>query len=102
MVFSTRSLSMGTDDDHYQFFYAFDVSAYRGTDAEFTLANGSRTLRTSGNFDYLIYLDDSGAGPDYDHNDMVVGVSAVPEPATMLLFGLGLAGAGLMRRRHRK
>ena len=60
----------------------------------------------SGNTAWLFW-DDSGAGPDDNHDDMIIKAvftpKAVPEPATLGLFGLGLLGvwAG-SRRRLRK
>ncbi|GHT46450.1 hypothetical protein FACS189454_07610 [Planctomycetales bacterium] len=47
---------------------------------------------------------------DFDYNDLVFimtnvtpnVISATPEPATMLIIGLGLAGLGLARRRRKK
>ncbi|GHT44182.1 hypothetical protein FACS189454_00900 [Planctomycetales bacterium] len=47
---------------------------------------------------------------DFDYNDMVYImtnvspniISVTPEPATMLIIGLGLAGLGLARRRRKK
>ncbi|GHT47019.1 hypothetical protein FACS189454_09020 [Planctomycetales bacterium] len=50
------------------------------------------------------------ANTDFDYNDLVYImtnvtpniISATPEPATMLIIGLGLAGLGLARRRRKK
>ena len=53
-------------------------------------------------YDTLLFWDDSGAGPDDNHDDMVIGINAfaVSEPATLVLMGLGLLGLGVARRRQ--
>lgn len=99
-LYSHTRFTTGTHDNSYQYFHVFDVRQYQGTGATFTLDTDHEDFSTSGDYDYLIYIDDSGAGPDYDHNDMIIGVSAIPEPATFILLSIGLAGVGLYRRRR--
>jgi hypothetical protein len=70
-----------------------------------TLINGS----TSGSGQMvLLALDDGGAGPDDNHDDLVIvlrlsnGTFNIPEPTTLALFGAGLLGLGAVVRRRRK
>jgi len=49
---------------------------------------------------WLLFLENSPTSPeDWDYNDFVVEVSAVPEPATICLFGLG--ALALLRKRRK-
>jgi hypothetical protein len=54
-----------------------------------------------GNTAWLLW-DDSGAGPDDDHDDMIVRLTfrSVPEPGTLALLGVGLVGIAIMRRKR--
>jgi hypothetical protein len=72
-----------------------------GGDANKSIAlaylNNDGTISTTATNLVLFTLDDSGAGPDDNHDDYVGIVSAVPIPAAAWLFGsalLGLAGVG--------
>ncbi len=97
-LFSERSLTANSYANEHQWFSLYDVSAYGESDYAFDTY--TEDFSYHGNFDYLLFIDDDHTAANWDHNDMIVGInSPVPEPGTMLLIGMGLAGIGAYRRR---
>ncbi len=76
-LLSERMLSVGSGMGEHQWFMVFDVSAFKGTGATYFFDTDTEDFTTSGDFDYLIYIDDDHTSSNFDHNDMIVGVVAI-------------------------
>jgi hypothetical protein len=63
-------------------------------------------FQLAGNDHYMVGTEDMWKFGDWDYNDVVFDVQAnggsVPEPATMMLLGTGVAGIGAAARRRRR
>lgn len=95
IFFSDTSLN-GDGLDH--------MAAYQGQGDMLKLPNVTAGLWSSN--EYILAWEDLAGGGDKDYDDFIVMVESVspapvPEPATMLLFGTGIAGlTGMVRRRR--
>ena len=67
-----------------------------------TAACSASSNPINGNFAYLAF-DDSGDGPNDNHDDWVgtVSVRQVPEPASLMTLALGALGVAARARRRR-
>lgn len=97
----TQSYGAGAITD-WQFIRPDSTSFSIGTQ-QFGIFLPRGVTANSGTFSTrVLYLgfDDTGAGPDDNHDDMIIRVSVVPEPATwaMMIAGFGLVGAAVRRR----
>ncbi|RME22906.1 MAG: cadherin repeat domain-containing protein, partial [Candidatus Zixiibacteriota bacterium] len=86
LLFSERKLSVGEEGREHQWFLAYDVRVFNGSGANYHFLTGTESFNFTGDFDYLIFVDDQISSDDAldddpkkheerDYNDMVIGVT---------------------------
>ncbi|HVP36030.1 MAG TPA: hypothetical protein VMT04_03450, partial [Terriglobales bacterium] len=79
-LFSERMLTRGSVSGEHQWFMVYDVSAFKGTGATYFFDTFTEDFTTTGDFDYLIFIDDDHTSANMDHNDMIVGALSLGNP----------------------
>jgi len=74
-LYSERSLTSGSGANEHQWFQVYDVSAYKGTGAIYEFTCPTEDFSTTGDFDYLIFIDDNHTSANFDQNDMILGLT---------------------------